>query len=56
MVEVIREPNPHDLKKYDEASPQNYISGDGLLRLLNRYSVKFDDTIFQDLLQTMTLK
>ena len=38
-----RESNPHDLKKYDEA-PQNYISGDKLLSLLNRHSVKFDDT------------
>ena len=43
MAEVIRGSNPHDLKKYDEA-PQNYISGDKLISLLNRYSVKFDDT------------
>ena len=43
MAEEIRESNPHDLKKYDEA-PQNYISGDELLSLLDKYSVKFDDT------------
>ena len=43
MTETIRESNPHDLKKYDEA-PQNYISGDKLISLLNKYSVKFDDT------------
>ena len=43
MTETIRESNPHDLKKYDEA-PQNYISGDNLINLLNKYSVKFDDT------------
>ena len=43
MAEIIRESNPHDLKKYDEA-PQNYISGDELLSLFNKYSVKFDDT------------
>ena len=43
MAEVIRESNPHDLKKYDEA-PQNYISGDKLISLLNKYSIKFDDT------------
>ena len=43
MAEEIRESNPHDLKKYDEA-PQNYISGDKLLSLLNKYSIKFDDT------------
>ena len=43
MAETLRESNPHDLKKYDEA-PQNYISGDKLLSLLNRHSVKFDDT------------
>ena len=43
MAEVIRESNPHDLKKYDEA-PQNYISGENLLSLLNKHSIKFDDT------------
>ena len=43
MAEAIRDSNPHDLKKYDEA-PQNYISGDKLLSLLNKYSIKFDDT------------
>ena len=43
MAEEIRESNPHDLKKYDEA-PQNYISGDKLISLLNKYSIKFDDT------------
>ena len=43
MTETIRESNPHDLKKYDEA-PQNYISGENLLSLLNKHSVKFDDT------------
>jgi len=43
MTETIRESNPHDLKKYDEA-PQNYISGDNLISLLKKYSVKFDNT------------
>ena len=43
MTEVIRESNPHDLKKYDEA-PQNYISGDTLISLLSKSSVQFDDT------------
>ena len=43
MTKTIRESNPHDLKKYDEA-PQNYISGENLLSLLNKHSVKFDDT------------
>ena len=43
MAEIIRKSNPHDLKKYDEV-PQNYISSDKLISLLNRYSVKFDDT------------
>ena len=43
MAEAIRDSNPHDLKKYDEA-PQNYISGDNLISLLSKYSVKFDDT------------
>ena len=43
MTETKRESNPHDLKKYDEA-PQNYISGDKLISLLNKYSIKFDDT------------
>ena len=43
MTETIRESNPHDLKKYDEA-PQNYISGNKLISLLNKYSIKFDDT------------
>ena len=43
MAEALRESNPHDLKKYDEA-PQNYISGDELLSLLNKYSIRFDDT------------
>jgi hypothetical protein len=43
MAETIRESNPHDLKKYDEA-PQNYISGDNLISLFLKYSVKFDDT------------
>ena len=43
MAEIIRESNPHDLKKYDEA-PQNYISGDELISLLNKYGVTFDDT------------
>ena len=38
MTEAKRESNPHDLKKYDEA-PQNYISGDNLISLLNKYSV-----------------
>ena len=43
MADAIRESNPHDLTKHDEA-PQNYISGDELLSLLDKYSVKFDDT------------
>ena len=43
MADTIRESNPHDLTKHDEA-PQNYISGDELLSLLDKYSVKFDDT------------
>ena len=43
MTKTIRESNPHDLKKYDEA-PQNYISGENLLSLFLKYSVKFDDT------------
>ena len=43
MAEEIRESNPHDLKKYDEA-PQDYISGNKLISLLNKYSIKFDDT------------
>ena len=43
MAEEIRESNPHDLKKYDEA-PENYISSDKLLSLLNKYGIKFDDT------------
>ena len=43
MTETKRESNPHDLKKYDEA-PQNYISGDNLISLLKKYSVKFDNT------------
>ena len=43
MAEETRESNPHDLTKHDEA-PQNYISGDELLSLLDKYSVKFDDT------------
>tara|TARA_B100001105_G_C22050921_1_gene298158 strand:+ start:62 stop:547 length:486 start_codon:yes stop_codon:yes gene_type:complete len=43
MAEEIRESNPYDLKKYDEA-PGNYISGDELLSLLNKYSIRFDDT------------
>ena len=38
MAETIREANPYDLKKYEEA-PQNYISGDNLISLLNKYSV-----------------
>ena len=43
MAEAIRDSNPHDLKKYDEA-PQNYIPGDKLISLLNKYGIKFDDT------------
>ena len=38
-----RESNPHDLKKYDEV-PQNYISGDKLISMLNKYNIKFDAT------------
>ena len=39
MAKTIRESNPHDLKKYDEA-PQNYISGDNLISLLKKYSAE----------------
>ena len=38
-----RESNPHDLTKHDEV-PQNYISGDKLISMLNKYNIKFDDT------------
>ena len=43
MTDNIREANPHGLKKHDEA-PQNYISGDNLISLLNRHDIKFDNT------------
>ena len=43
MAEELRNSNPHDLKKVDEA-PSNYISGDELLILLRKHGVKIDDT------------
>ena len=43
MAEELRNSNPHDLKRADEA-PSNYISGDQLLSLLRKYNVKIDDT------------
>ena len=43
MAEELRNSNPHDLKRVDEA-PSNYISGDQLLSLLRKYNVKIDDT------------
>ena len=43
MAEELRNSNPHDLKKVDEA-PSNYISGDQFLSLLRKYDVKIDDT------------
>ena len=43
MAEELRNSNPHDLKRVDEA-PSNYISGDQLLSLLRKYDVKVDDT------------
>ena len=43
MSEQSRESNPYDLAKKEEA-PSNYISGDELLSLLNKYGIEFDDT------------
>ena len=43
MAEAIRDSNPHDLKKFDEA-PNNYISGDELLSLFKKHGLKIDDT------------
>tara|TARA_B100001750_G_C15373539_1_gene528586 strand:- start:221 stop:706 length:486 start_codon:yes stop_codon:yes gene_type:complete len=43
MSEQLRESNPYDLVKKEEA-PNNYISGDELLSLLNKYGIEFDDT------------
>ena len=43
MSKELRNSNPHDLKRADEA-PSNYISGDQLLSLLRKYNVKIDDT------------
>ena len=43
MTEVERDSNPHKLEKKEEA-PSNYISGDKLLTLLNKYGIEFDDT------------
>tara|TARA_B100001123_G_C14932289_1_gene876246 strand:+ start:249 stop:734 length:486 start_codon:yes stop_codon:yes gene_type:complete len=43
MSKELRNSNPHDLKKVDEA-PNNYISGDELLILLRKHGVKIDDT------------
>ena len=43
MAEELRNSNPYDLKKIDEA-PSNYISGDQLLSLLRKYNVIVGDT------------
>ena len=43
MAETLRESNPHDLEK-KEKPPGNYISGDQLLSLLNKYGIEFDET------------
>ena len=43
MVESERESNPHDLERKEKA-PNNYISGDKLMSLLNKYGIEFDDT------------
>ena len=42
-MELLREANPYDLVKKEEA-PSNFISGDQLISLLNKYGIKFDDT------------
>ena len=43
MVEVQRDTNPYELDKKEEA-PNNYISGDKLFSLLNKYGIEFDKT------------
>ena len=43
MSKELRDSNPHDLKKFDEA-PNNYISGDELLSLFKKHGLKIDDT------------
>ena len=42
-TESLREVNPYDLAKKEEA-PSNFISGDQLISLLNKYGIEFDDT------------
>ena len=42
-TESLREANPYDLAKKEEA-PSNFISGDQLISLLNKYGIEFDDT------------
>ena len=41
--EPLRDANPYDLVKKEEA-PNNFISGDQLISLLNKHGIKFDDT------------
>ena len=41
--EPLREKNPYDLVKKEEA-PSNFISGDQLISLLNKYGIEFDST------------
>ena len=43
MAEVLRESNPYDLTKHDEA-PNKHISGDELLGLFKKYNFKIDST------------
>ena len=43
MNKELRNSNPHDLKKFNEA-PNNYISGDELLSLLKKHGIKIDHT------------
>ena len=43
MAESERGSNPHDLQRKEKA-PNNYISGDKLMSLLNKYGIEFDDT------------
>ena len=43
MSNEIRNSNPHDLKKVDEA-PNKYISGEELLSLFKKHGIKIDQT------------
>tara|TARA_B100001996_G_C18418376_1_gene499675 strand:+ start:182 stop:667 length:486 start_codon:yes stop_codon:yes gene_type:complete len=43
MSKELRNSNPHDLKKFDEA-PDNYISGYELLSLFKKHGHKIDDS------------